>query len=316
MKLTNRKILITGACGYVGSQLLQSINSLGSDLTVRILDNFTSGSKAALLNLPKGVRYELIEGDILNTAILDLAMTGVDTVIHLAALVKTPMSFGDSNRLEQINHWGTQNLLEAALNKKVKQFIYTGSTAVYGPAMDGKDPTEFRPFGHYANSIFNAEKSVFAYMKRGLPATILRLGTVYGNAPVTRFVSVVNRLVHMAATKKTLTVFGKGNQVRPFIHVNDVANSIFYAMNNWEIVENKAFNVIEENYTINEIATFISKTDESIKIYYTDQDIRNHFSFLIKHDLLRENGWEPQHFLGTAISDQLANYVGFHKITP
>lgn len=314
--MTNHKILITGACGYVGSQLLQSLSALGNDFTVRILDNFTSGSKAALFNLPKGIRYELVEGDILNTAIVDLAMTGVDTVIHLAGLVKTPMSFGDSNQLEQINRWGTQNLLESALNKKVKQFIFTSSTAVYGPAMEDKDPTEFRPFGHYANSIYNAEKSVLAYMKRGLPATILRLGTVYGNAPVTRFVSVVNRLIHMAGTKKTLTVFGKGNQVRPFIHVKDVANSIFYAMENWEIVEGNAFNVIEENYTINEIATFIHQNDESIKIYYTDQDIRNHFSFLIKHDLLRDNGWEPQHLLKNAINDQLKNYVGFNKITP
>jgi len=308
------RILITGGCGYIGSKLLQSVSELKGVEAIRILDNFSSGSRQALMNLPKGIKFEVVEGDILNNAIVSYAMQGIDIVIHLAGLVKTPMSFGDPNRLEQINHWGTQNLLEHALNNKVKQFIYTSSTAVYGPAMENKKEDEFRPFGHYANSIYNTEQSLFGYQKRGLPITILRLGTIYGVAPHMRFVSVINRLVHMAATKKMLTVFGQGQQVRPFIHVKDAVNAIFYAVSNKERLLGTALNVLENNYTINEIAQHIQKADPSVKLHFTDQDIRNHFSFLIKHDLFTEAGWKPEISLEAGIKEQLGHYNGFTRL--
>ncbi|MDA7612478.1 NAD(P)-dependent oxidoreductase [bacterium] len=306
-----RKILITGACGYLGSQLLRSIETMKGQVQIKILDNFSSGSYSALMNLPSNVSCELIEGDILNTALINYAMKNVDTVIHLAAIVRTPMGFGTSNALEQVNQWGTRNVLEAALTNKVNHFVYASATAVYGPEMEGKSCDEFRPFGHYANSLFKAEKSIKVYIQRGLPATVIRFGTLYGLAPIMRFTSAINRLVNMAGTKETLTIFGSGKQTRPFITVKDAVNAIIFCLDNSEKSIGKMFNAFEENYSINSIAAEIQKIKPEVKLHFTDQDIRNHFSFSIKQDLLQEIGWGPKHLLPEVIKEQINRYQGF-----
>ena len=309
-----RKILITGACGYVGSQLLQSCAYFGKGAEIRILDNFSSGTYQALMNLPQDCSYELIEGDILNPAVVDYALNDVDIVIHLAAIVKTPMSFGDSTTLEQVNHWGTQNLLEAALTKKVNHFIHLSSTAVYGPTVAGKETHEFRPFGAYAHSKYNAEQTIQTYVERGLPVTMLRLGTVYGVAPVMRFDAVANRFVQLAATKKMLTIFGSGEQKRPLINVQDAIGSIFYCLENSDKTIGKSFNVIEDNFSIKTISEYITEHQQDTRLIYTDQDIRNHYSFEIIDNYLQALGWEPKHRLKESIFKQLDLYKGFKAV--
>ena len=132
--MSDSVLLITGGCGYLGSQLLRDLGQgAGSDTTIRILDNLDQGRQTALMDLPAGPNYEFIEGDILDPATVNLALDGVETVIHLAAVVRTPLSFDNPAWLKQVNQWGTANLVEACLQNDVRRLVYTSSTAVYGP---------------------------------------------------------------------------------------------------------------------------------------------------------------------------------------
>ncbi|HHH53783.1 MAG TPA: SDR family oxidoreductase [Bacteroidetes bacterium] len=307
------KLLITGACGYIGSQFLKSLDNLREVYEIKILDNFSSGSKKALLDLPLKHSYQLVEGDILDLSAVAIAMQGVDIVVHLAALVSTPLSFGNLHLSKQVNHWGTNNLLESALKNDVKHFVFVSSTAVYGPTEEECSDT-FKPFGSYATSKYDAEKSIESYRYRGLPVTILRMGSVYGIAPITRFDSVVNRFLHQAATNSTITIYGDGSQKRPILHVKDAANAILFVLSKREKVINKSFNVLEENLSIQKLAEYISSSVLGLRIRYVDQDARTRYSFEINKDLLNEIGWANRFKLSIEFKKDLSHYPSFERI--
>ncbi len=309
-----QKILITGACGYIGSQLLDELKHFEEAALIRIYDNFSTGSYKALLELPSQHTFELIEGDILNPHALITVMKDVDIVIHLAAVVLTPMGLGSTKMAEQVNHWGTVNVLEAAIKNKVKHFIHASSTAVYGPMMEGKQKGEFRPFGAYANSKYHAEQTIKGYVDRGLDITILRIGTVYGLAKVTRFDAVINKFICTAGTKKMISVHGKGTQKRPSIHIKDAASAILYVLKNKEDLKNRSLDVVEKDYSVNNIAETIVEIFENIKLRYIDQDIRNHYSFVAEGKKLDEYGWSPTYNLAYAISKDIPQFNGFRKL--
>ena len=110
-------MLITGGCGYLGSQLLRDIaaDPAFAGRAVRVLDNLQAGSYRALFDLPAGASPRFLEADILDPASLRVAMAGAETVVHLAAVVSTPVHFAHDRAMEQVNHWGTANLVSACV---------------------------------------------------------------------------------------------------------------------------------------------------------------------------------------------------------
>ena len=129
------RILVTGGCGYIGSQFLRDLPGLLKDteLKIRVLDNLQEGRPEALMGLPDDTTYEFVEGDILDPSVQRAALRDVDSVVHLAAIVRTPLSFDDPTWVDQVNHWGTTHLLEACLKEDVQDFVFASSAAVYGP---------------------------------------------------------------------------------------------------------------------------------------------------------------------------------------
>lgn len=305
-----QSILVTGACGYIGSQLLQSLASIETALTVRLLDNLSTGSYSALRNLPQHHSYEFIEGDILNPYLISKALEGVDVLVHLAAIVLTPMGLTNSRTIQQVNHWGTLTLFEEALKQKVGHVIHLSSTAVYGPKLSPKE-LGFRPFGAYAQAKYETEKSLESLKSRGLNVTILRLATVYGQAPVTRYDAFINKLISMAATRKQITVHGSGDQTRPALHVKDASGAILFCLD--QIAVNQSLNVLEANYSVNEIADSIVADSESVKRQYIDQDIRSHYSFEVSTDLLSDLGWSPEQKLKDEIRKEMHLFTAFRR---
>lgn len=305
-----RTILVTGGCGYVGSHLLHDLaaHPATRDAVVRILDNMQSGRYCSLMDLPAEGLYQFLEGDILDPTVLRIALEGVDAVIHLAAVVRSPLSFDNSAWTKQVNHLGTIRLVDACLEAGVPRFIYVSSAAVYGPGgpFDEGDPC--RPIGPYAQSKRRAEEAVAAAAERGLQATILRLGTVFGLAPTIRFDAVANHFVYLAGVGRALTVYGSGNQRRPLVHVQDACQAILYCLEHSEETVGEVFNVTSSNASVLEVAEAVRANRPSVRIHYTEQDVLNHISFEVSNRRLCSLGWQPEISLEQGLGEMLAHF--------
>lgn len=309
MSNSPRTVLVTGGCGYIGSALVPRLARTGYE-EIRILDNFSSGTPQALRNLPEGPRYRFYEADILNRDVLAIALSGVDVVIHLAALAQRPLSFSQPDRLQQVNHWGTAGVVEQCLSEGVERLIYLSNTAVYGPGEKADEDSECRPLGPVAQSVMGAEESVRAANVRGLPATVLRVGTVYGSAPVMRFDEFVNRFVYLAGTRRPLTIYGEGSQKRPILHVDDVCRAVEFVLAN-DDTRFATFNANEDNYAVGDVVKTIVDISDAASVRFTEQDLRTRYSFEVDDAKLRALGWAAETTLSAGAGELLSSFSGF-----
>jgi UDP-glucose 4-epimerase len=306
-------VLVTGGCGYLGSQLIRSLTAAlsESDSTVRILDNFSQGRPSALMDLPRGVRYEFIEGDVLDPVALDLALQNVDVVIHLAAVVRTPLSFDNPAWLEQVNHWGTAHLAEACLRVGVRRLVFTSTTAVYGPGGPSREQDTLRPQGHYSQTKLRAEESLRGAAQRGLEVFILRLGVLYGLAPVIRFDSVANRLAYLAGVGRAVTIYGDGRQKRSYLHVQDAVGAILHVLYAPSAgAKAVSYNVVSENGSILDVVDALRLARPDLEVRFTEQDIRTHYSFTADGAQLAAAGCRPHWTLVDGLAEISNRFVG------
>lgn len=310
-----KNVLVTGGCGYLGSQVIRDLaTQLGPNVKIRILDNMQAGNYDALRRLPKG-DYEFVEGDILNRSALRYALNGIYTVIHLAAVVKTPMSFEHATWTEQVNHWGTVNVVEACIEAKVQQLIYVSSTAVYGPGGPFSEDHVCAPQGAYAISKWQAENSVRAGYARGLNTTILRIGTLYGTASCMRFDAFVNRLAYLGGIGRPLTIFGDGEQKRPVVHVRDASRMCLFAMSHFHATRGEVINVVGQNPSVHEVTELIRSLRPSIQVRYTDQNILTQVSMRVASSILESMNWEPQYSLIDGIKEVLDDFQCIRQVS-
>ena len=297
-------ILVTGGAGYIGSQLIRDLaaDARFSDHTVRIYDNLQRQHLCGLMDLPAGGRYEFIEGDILDRLNLGRAMRGVQAVIHLAALVKTPLSFEHPEWTEQVNHWGTASVVDCALSANVPRLLYVSSASVYGPGGPFRETDTRRPIGPYAISKLKGEEEAIRS-----PYTIVRLGTVFGNAPAMRFDGIANRLTYQAGVGRPMVIHGSGEQIRPLIHVRDASAVLRLCLADPK-TEEEVINAVMANPSINRIARTLQTIVPDAPIWYTDQDILTELSFEVDSSKLIEMGFRPQFSLAQGLEEMVERW--------
>ncbi len=129
--LSNSSFLVTGGAGFIGSHISEYLLKHGAK-KVRVLDNLANGFQANLHILKQYPAFEFVEGDIRNLDICQKACTGIDYVSHQAALGSVPRSIREPVYFNEVNVGGFVNVLTAAVDNKVKQFVYASSSSVYG----------------------------------------------------------------------------------------------------------------------------------------------------------------------------------------
>lgn len=305
-----RRILVTGGLGYLGSALVRCLGTTPDPWRVRILDNLHRPAHAALMGLPEGSAIEFLEGDILDPAATRRALEGVHAVVHLAALVRTPFSFDYPEWTEQVNHWGTARLVEQCLDAGVERFILASSTSVYGPGENLEETDACKPVGPYSRSKRSAEDAVMTAQSRGFEPSVLRIATVFGDAPSVRFDAVPNRFAYLAGVGRPLVVEGTGEQMRPVIHVADVCDAIVHVLEMKVRDALGVFNVVAENVSVLEAANVVHGVRGNGHIRFTAQDVLSHVSISVHGRKLESTGWRPHHTLREGMKEIIDRFRG------
>lgn len=314
--MAGQVILVTGGAGYIGSQFIRDLaaDPRYAGATVRIYDNLLRNHLFGLMDLPEG-HYEFVEGDILDRLNLQRAMHGVDVVVHLAAIVRTPMSFDHPAWTEQVNHWGTASVVACALSAGVPRLVYASSSSVYGPGGPFREDDACHPIGPYAISKLKGEDEVRQGGARGLQTVIVRLGTAFGSAPAMRFDGVANHFAYLAGVGRPLTIHGSGEQVRPLIHVRDASAVLRLCLDDAR-ADGETINAATMNLSVNEMAGAVQLLVPEVAIRRTEQDVLTRLSFRVNVDKLAALGFAPRFDLVDGLREMLARWQYVSAVPP
>jgi len=268
------KILITGGAGYIGTEVVQLLNEAKEVEEVIIYDNLSRGNRNLFIGKQKMnlKKFRFVNGDLLDSRKLRNSLEGVDVVVHLAAKVTTPFSDQNSHQFEQVNHWGTAELVYAIEDSKVKRLIHLSSVSVYGTSNEavGID-AKLNPRTFYGISKMRAEEHVMRLAEKREVYNI-RCGNVYGYNKSMRFDAVINRFMFEANYKGRITINGSGEQKRPFIHVKKVAE-VTTQLCSSELKQG-TYNLVEHNLAIGEVVEEIRKFYPDLEMLFVDQQMK------------------------------------------
>lgn len=255
---TNRRILLTGHNGYIGSVMASHLVQAGYEVVG--LDTKYFG-ECTLTPDPSSIRE--IRKDIRDLTPADLA--GIDAVIHLAALSNDPIGNLNDSWTEDINFKASVKLAELAKEAGARRFLFSSSCIMYGSAAAAvvTEDSPLDPKTEYARSKVKAEARLRELATDNFSPVSLRNGTVYGVSPRMRFDTVFNDLVAQAVTTGKVVVYSDGKPWRPVVHVQDVARSFQAVLEApTEAIHNQAFNNGAEalNHRIIELAEIAVQT--------------------------------------------------------
>lgn len=295
------KILITGGAGYVGASLLQQLCHIEESLEIIIYDNLIRGNYQFFLGqqLQGNHKITFIEGDILDSRKLKKVVNEVDVVYHLAAKVTTPFADQTPHLFEQINHWGTAELVYAVEESNVSQLIFLSSASVYGASEEEvTTKSEPQPRTFYGIAKRNGEKHVERLLGSKVDTSILRCGNVFGYNESMRFDAVINKFLFDAHFKKRITIFGDGLQKRSFIHVELLAKVMKRLL-----LEKHAgiFNISSHTWCIEEIGFKLKEYNPNLELLYVNQNTRLRELFMEEDLSLMADVDLEQYNLDTAI---------------
>jgi UDP-glucose 4-epimerase len=251
-------LLITGGCGFIGTNLVKYLSEAGYKITV--LDNLSIGNKDTLFSaVTEHQIKDLIIGDIRDRDIAEKAVSQTEAVIHLAAHTSVIESLERPEECWTINVSGTLNLLEACRNNGVSNFILASSNAVLGDAPPPADETKVpKPISPYGASKLAGEALCSTYFHSfGLNTTCLRFANCYGPYSAGKS-SVIPKFIRRIRNGEPVIIYGDGNQTRDFVHVNDVCQAIELCINNAETAAGEIFQIASGTETsVNELVSML-----------------------------------------------------------
>ena len=223
------RVLVTGGAGFIGSNLVRGLLERGDE--VRVLDNFSTGSRANL----EGLDVDIVEGELRSYERVHNAVRGTELVYHLGALGSVPRSVQDPLTSSAVNVEGTLNVLLAARDDGVRRVVYSSSSSVYGnsgelPRTEAM-PTD--PISPYGVAKLAAERYCVSFSRvyHGFESVVLRYFNVFGprQSPFSQYAAVVPLFVTAIRGGRPVTIFGDGEQSRDFTFVGNVVDATIRA---------------------------------------------------------------------------------------
>lgn len=279
-------ILITGGAGYVGFSVAMALCQAESVKKIFVYDNLSRHNESIFFtSFQHADKLEFVKADILDTRKLAKYVQESEIVIHLAARVTTPFANQEAHFFEQVNHWGTAEVVYAAESAAVRKFIYLSSTSVYGrtetPAFNTTVP---QPQSYYGISKLRGEEHVNRLSSK-LNAITVRCGNVYGYSAALRFDAVINNFMLQAALDKRVTIQGTGMQIRAFSHIQEVVRMLVQVA--IRDVPSGTFHFVKKNLKINEIADAVEGVYPGLERIYINQHIA-----MVSQEVLQDTAFE------------------------
>ena len=271
------KVLVTGAGGYIGTQLVRDL--VANNYNVVALDRYFFGMEP-MKEFINNQKVEIVKQDIRDVTEKDFK--GVDVVCDLACLSNDPAGEMDPELTFQINRDGRIHVANTAKKAGVTKYIISSSCSVYGqgetPKLSEDSPTN--PISVYAKSTLQAEQENLSISDNNFSVTALRNATVFGLSTRMRFDLVVNLMTLSAFQKKRIIVMGGGLQWRPLVHVSDVSKAFIKVIESENFkVSNEVFNIGLDNFQIKNLAFLVREQIPfpiEIDVAPDDTDKRNY----------------------------------------
>lgn len=310
--------LITGGCGFIGTNIIRRLLAESPETNIRVLDDLSVGTREDLGEIADFVEIEqgdaapdwtgvqLLVGDIRDKDAALAAAGGVDCLVHLAANTGVGPSVEDPRADMEANVIGTFNLLEASRRNGVKSFIFASSGAPVGettpPIHEEIAPHPVSPYG--ASKLAGEGYCSAYYRSYGLRTVVLRFGNVYGPGSKKKS-SVVAKFIKQAAAGEVCRIYGDGSQTRDFIYIDDLVEAVILSSQYrqggdiFQIATNK-------EHTVNEVADIIKKLlleyGIDMKLVHTEPrvgDVMRNYSDTSKAGKIL--GWSPKQDLESGI---------------
>lgn len=255
--LSQSSFLVTGGAGFIGSHIAEYLLKNGAR-KVRVLDNLVNGFHSNLEILKQYSQFEFIEGDIRNIDICQQACSGIDYVSHQAALGSVPRSIKEPVYFTEVNIGGFVNMLKAAIDNNIKQFVYASSSSVYGdeptlPKQENKVGNCLSPYAatKKTNELY---AQVFADVY-GIKLIGFRYFNIFGprQDPDGAYAAVIPLFVKHIMNRTEVFINGDGKQTRDFTFIDNAVQVNIKGMltDNAEAL-NKVYNVaVGENFSVN-----------------------------------------------------------------
>nr|WP_315223165.1 SDR family oxidoreductase [uncultured Flavobacterium sp.] len=320
-KTIQNTVLITGGAGFIGSNLTEYF--LASGWKVVCLDNFSTGHRHNVTDFLSNQNYKLIEGDIRNIEDCNLAVHGVDYVLHQAALGSVPRSINDPITTNEVNVSGFLNMLVAARDAKIKRFVYAASSSTYGDS-EGLPKVEEvigKPLSPYAITKYVNEMYAEIFSKTyGLETIGLRYFNVFGRKqdPKGAYAAVIPKFVTQLMHYESPVINGDGNYSRDFTYIDNVIQMNYLALTSqnpeaMNTVYNTAFG---DRNTLNDLVKYLkqylSELDPKIadvEVFYGANragDIPHSLASIQKAKTLL--GYDPKYSLQAGLKEAVTWY--------
>jgi nucleoside-diphosphate-sugar epimerase len=221
--------LVTGGAGFIGSHLAEELVRRGEQ--VRVVDNLSTGKRQNLAHLPE---VEFMEGDLADLAVARRAVSGVDYVLHQAAIPSVPRSVQDPVTSNRANIDASLNVLVAARDGGVKRLVYAGSSSAYGntPTLPKVETMATAPLSPYALQKLVAEQYCQMFTRLyGLETVTIRYFNVFGprQDPSSPYSGVISLFISALCEGRQPKIYGDGEHTRDFTYVANVVDGVLRA---------------------------------------------------------------------------------------
>lgn len=310
-----KKLLVTGGCGFIGSNFVLYMLDKYPALKIVNLDKLTyAGNLENLKSVENDPRYSFVHGDICNRDTVEKAVDGVDAIVHFAAETHVDRSISGPAVFVQTNVVGTQVLLEAAKEKHIR-FHHVSTDEVFGSLELGDDKkfdesTPYNPHSPYSASKAGSDHLVRAYHDTyGLPVTISNCTNNYG--PFMFPEKVIPLFITNAMQDKPLPIYGSGKAVRDYLFVTDHCQAIALILEKGKIGETYCIggNCEKNGVEVADAILQILGKDASLKTFVEDRKGHDMRYAMNTAKITKELGWTPS----VTFEDGLSEMIDWYK---